>query len=177
MPHLIRSVLPHFFGLLIAALLYVLASRIDYAARPGQIGPDTWPKLAIGLMAVACLTQIVRRLVVGATVSRGVVDLLDRSSDGDERPESHPGLILAGIALVGVYAALVTVLGFLLATFLFLAAFMYLGRYRNHVAIWTISTVATVLIAVVFLRVAYVSLPRGEPPFDRFTDLVRLIPG
>ena len=59
-----------------------------------------------------------------------------------------------------------TILGFLLATFLFLAAFMYLGRYRNHVAIWAISAVVTLLTALMFLRIAYVSLPRGEPPFD-----------
>jgi putative tricarboxylic transport membrane protein len=177
MPRVIRSILPYLVGLVVAAALYMLASRIDYTARAGQLGPDTWPKLAIALMAAACLAQIVRNLVVGATLSRGVVDLLDRSSEGEEKPGSHPGMILGGIVLVGVYAALVTTLGFLLATFGFLAAFMYLGRYRNHVAIWTISATATIVIGIVFLRVAYVSLPRGEPPFDRFTDLIRLIPG
>lgn len=176
-PRVIRSIFPYLAGLLVAATLYWLAARIDYTARPGELGPDTWPKMAIALMVVACVAQIVRNLVVGATISRGVVDMLDRSSDDEEKSESHPGLILAGIVLVGIYAALVTVLGFLLATFLFLAAFMYLGRYRNHVAIWTISAAATVVIGIVFLRVAYVSLPRGEPPFDRFTDLIRLIPG
>jgi pheromone shutdown protein TraB len=128
-------------------------------------------------MAIACVAQIVRNLVVGATVSRGVVDMLDRSSENDDRQESHPGLILAGIVLIGVYGVLVTILGFLLATFLFIVAFMYVGRYRNHLAIWSISAAATVVIGVLFLRVAYVSLPRGEPPFDRFTDLIRLIPG
>jgi putative tricarboxylic transport membrane protein len=35
----------------------------------------------------------------------------------------------------------------------------------------------TVAIAILFIRFAYVSLPRGEPPFDRFTDLVRLLIG
>ena len=62
-------------------------------------------------------------------------------------------------------------LGFLLSTFLFLAAFMYLGRYRKHVAIWGTSAVVTVLCGVLFLRFAYVSLPRGDPPFDRVTDI------
>ena len=34
-----------------------------------------------------------------------------------------------------------------------------------------------VLMAILFLRVAYVSLPRGIPPFDRIADLFLLIPG
>ncbi len=54
---------------------------------------------------------------------------------------------------------------------------MYLGGYRNHVAMWSIAIVATFVIAFVFLRFAYVSLPRGEPPFDRFTDLIRIMVG
>jgi len=76
-----------------------------------------------------------------------------------------------------VYALVVNTLGFLLATFLFITAFMYLGRYRNHVAIWSISVAATFLIALLFLRIAYVSLPRGAPPFDAFTDFIRMIVG
>ena len=54
---------------------------------------------------------------------------------------------------------------------------MYLGRYRNHVAIWLTSTVITFFIALVFVRLAYVSLPRGVPPFDRFTDFMRIVVG
>src|SRR5919202_906481 len=119
----IRSALPYAIGLGVAVLLFVSASQIHYTPRPGQIGPDFWPKIAVALMLV--------------------------------------------------YAVLVSYLGFLLASFLFLAAFMYLGRYRNHLAVWTVSAGLTVVIAFLFIRFAYVSLPRGEPPFDRFTDLVR----
>ena len=85
--------------------------------------------------------------------------------------------LAGGIALVGLYAVLVPVFGFLLTTFLFIAAFMYLGRYRNHLAAWATSAAITVLIGVLFLRIAYVSLPRGVPPFDRITDVFFLIPG
>jgi hypothetical protein len=60
---------------------------------------------------------------------------------------------------------------------LFLAAFIYLGRYRRHAVIWAFSSAMTVLMGVLFLRVAYVSLPRGIPPFDRISDLFLLIPG
>lgn len=173
----IRSTVPYVVGLVLVAALFVHIGRIDYPARPGQLGPDTWPKIALGLMAAVCLLEIVRRLVRGATVTRGVADLLAQADPGEPAAAAHPWLVAGGIVLLGVYAVLVPVLGFLLATFLFLGAFMYLGRYRRHVAIWSISAIATVLIGVLFLRIAYVSLPRGTPPFDRFTDFIRLIAG
>ncbi len=172
----VRSTIPYVVGLVLAVGLFVHIGRVDYTHRPGQLGPDVWPKIALGLMGIVCAFEIGRRLVRGATVTRGVADLLEQS-ESEDAGESHPWLVAGGIVLVSVYAVLVPVLGFLLATFLFLAAFMYLGRYRRHVAIWSISAIATVLIGVLFLRIAYVSLPRGTPPFDRFTDFIRLIPG
>lgn len=78
---------------------------------------------------------------------------------------------------MGIYAVLVPVLGFILGTFLFLAAFMYVGRYRAHATIWATSAVVTILCGVLFLRIAYVSLPRGIEPFDRITDAFFAIPG
>ena len=79
--------------------------------------------------------------------------------------------------LIGGYAVLMPILGFLLATLVFMALFMALGRYRNYVAIAAVSVLVTGLIAFLFLRFAYVSLPRGVPPFDRFTDWIRIMVG
>ena len=86
--------------------------------------------------------------------------------------------VIATLALLVVSATLFcTVIGFVLATFLFLAAFIYLGRYRRHAVVWAFSGTMTVLMAILFLRIAYVSLPRGIAPFDRIADLFLLIPG
>jgi ABC-type sulfate transport system permease component len=54
---------------------------------------------------------------------------------------------------------------------------MYVGRYRDHGAIWITSAAVTILCGVLFLRIAYVSLPRGIAPFDRITDVFFAIPG
>jgi putative tricarboxylic transport membrane protein len=170
----LRSALPYFTGLIVATALYYFADHIAYTPRGGELGPDFWPKLAIGLMAAACVVEIVRAFA-RASGTRGIAEMLEQGEE-IEGP-SHWPLLIGGIALLSAYALLVGTLGFLLATFLFIAAFMYLGRYRYHLAIWTISVVATVLIGFLFLRFAYVSLPRGEPPFDRFTDFIRIILG
>src|SRR5262249_55601388 len=71
---------------------------------------------------------------------------------------------------------LVPVLGFILGTFFFVAAFMYVGGDRAHRAIWGTSAGVTIFCGILFLRIAYVSLPRGIPPFDRATDIFFAIP-
>ena len=171
----IRSAFPYFVGLAVAAILFVIARDIQYTPRPGILGPGVWPKMAIVLMAVVCLFEIVRRLAGGRIEASGIADIFEQ--DGDEESPSYPRTLAGGIALVSAFAVLVPVFGFLLATFLFLAAFMYVGRYRKHGAIWAISAIVTILIALLFVRFAYVSLPRGTPPFDQVTDFIRIILG
>jgi hypothetical protein len=64
----------------------------------------------------------------------------------------------------------VTILGFMISTFLFMVLFMYAGRYRAHLAVWLSSAVGTVLLTLLFQKVVYVSLPRGVEPFSHVAD-------
>jgi putative tricarboxylic transport membrane protein len=173
---LLRSILPYIIGAAVAAALFAYTGYIDYTPRPGQIGPATWPRLAIALMAASCLFEIARRIATKNAVTTGLVEALERD-EPTERETRYPRSLVGGIVLVSIYAFVVPYLGFLLATFLFLAAFMYVGRYRNHLAIWIASAVVTLFCGVLFLRIAYVSLPRGMAPFDRIADAFLLIPG
>jgi Na+-transporting NADH:ubiquinone oxidoreductase subunit NqrB len=170
----LRLALPYFVGLIIAGVLFDSANHIQFTQRGNELGPDFWPKVAIGLMAVVCVIEILRAMV-GAAGAYGISHALEQTEETEEPSYFH--LLIGGVALILGYAILVPILGFLLGSLLFMTAFMYLGRYRNHVAIWTISGVATFIVAFLFLRFAYVSLPRGEPPFDRFTDLIRVMVG
>jgi hypothetical protein len=43
--------------------------------------------------------------------------------------------------------------------------------------VWGTSIAITLLSALIFMRIAYVSLPRGTPPFDAVTDFVRVMLG
>jgi putative tricarboxylic transport membrane protein len=173
----LRAILPYLLGLAIAIALFIYAGQIDYTPRADELGPAFWPRLAIGLMAVSCGFEILRDLTGGIRAeAHGITDSLDQESDSGDEPK-YPLLLIGGVVLVAIYAVLVPVLGFVLGTFLFLAAFMYLGRYRNHAAIWGASAAVTLLCGVLFLRIAYVSLPRGLAPFDRIADAFLLIPG
>lgn len=171
-----RTTLPYVVGLAVAGVLYYFAQEIEFTPRPGSLGPDFWPKMAIGLMAVVCLFEIVRGLAGLKTETHGVAEALEAEAD-DKPSQTYPWMLGGGIVLVLVYAVVVDIIGFLLSTFLFLAAFMYLGRYRRHKAVWAISGGVTLAAAIVFMRFAYVSLPRGVPPFDAISDVVRVMLG
>jgi hypothetical protein len=174
---LFRSILPYIVGLAIVVALYIHAGMIEYPARPGQLGPETWPRLAILLMGGSCLFELTRRIIAGNKEVTGLVEAFDREPNAEKSEPVYPGLLIGGIVLMGIYAVLVPILGFIFGTFLFLAGFMYVGRYRAHRAIWATSAAVTILCGVLFLRIAYVSLPRGIEPFDRITDIFFAIPG
>ena len=175
-PQLTRT-LPYIVGLAVAAALFVYLGHIDYTPRPGHLGPETWPRAAVVLMGAACLFEIVRIALGGNAASENTADDIEATGEASSGEPRFPLLLVGGIVLVMLYAVALPVVGFVLATFLFLAAFIYLGRYRRHAVVWTFSATMTVLMAILFLRIAYVSLPRGIAPFDRIADLFLLIPG
>lgn len=173
---LFRSIVPYALGLAIAVALFIYAGTFLYSPRPGQLGPDVWPRLAILLMGASCVYEISRRLIAGNQDATGFLGAFDREPDVEDKEPVYPRLLVGGIVLMGIYAVLVPVLGFIVGTFVFLAAFMYVGGYRAHGAIWGTSAAVTLFCGILFLRIAYVSLPRGIPPFDRVTDVFFAIP-
>ena len=173
---LFRSIAPYAVGLAVAVTLYIYAGTIVYSPRPGQLGPEVWPRLAILLMGACCVFEISRRLIAGNQDATGFLEAFDRALEAGDKQPVYPRLLIGGIVLMAIYAVLVPVLGFILGTFLFLAAFMYVGGYRAHLSIWGASALVTVFCGILFLRIAYVSLPRGIPPFDRANDIFFAIP-
>lgn len=170
-----KAALAYFVGLAIAAYLYHLAGSITYPRRPGQLGPDFWPKIAIGMVAGICLYEIAKAFLLG-DARAGVQGIAEHLEADDEKGATHSRarfpLLLGGIVLTLGYVVLVPILGFLLSSYFFLILFMYLGGIRNHVAVWGVSTAGMLLFSLVFLKIVYVSLPRGIPPFDQVTQFV-----
>jgi hypothetical protein len=172
---LFRSIAPYVIGLAFAVTLYIYAGTISYTHRGHELGPDAWPRLAILLMGGSCLFELSRRLIAGNKDATGILEAFDREPEEEPQPV-YPRMLIAGIVLMAVYAVAVPVLGFILGTFLFLAAFMYIGGYRAHRVVWGASALVTILCGILFLRVAYVSLPRGIEPFAQATDIFFAIP-
>lgn len=167
--------LPYVVLLAAAALLYAVSGTISFNARPGQLGPSSWPKAALCLLVIACVYEIVRRVFF----DNPRPPIPDEQDGVAVEPEGrrYPWLLAGGVALTLAYAFLVARLGFFLSTFFYVIAFMYLGRFRRHAAIWLLASAMTLIIGFLFLRVVYVSLPRGEPPFDQVIDFLRILVG
>ncbi len=173
----LRAIIPYVVALAATAGLWATTTTMTYSARPGQLAPTFWPRIALGLIAASCLYEVGRLLFSSNPwhEAGGLTAALDRSEKEahpeDEAPRSS-ALLFAGIGLTIAYALALETLGFLLASFLFLVFFMYLGRYRRHLVIWLSASLGILAFAFIFLKIAYVSIPRGTPPFDQVTQAV-----
>ncbi|GMV00358.1 MAG: tripartite tricarboxylate transporter TctB family protein [Burkholderiaceae bacterium] len=193
-----RRALPHLVMLLVSVLLYWAAMQIDTRAAEGgrRIGPDFWPKLVIMVMGALCLYEVVKRLVVKtAFTADGLVEALhhnpaEPAPATDEEPAAagaepgaaqppqreYPGRLLAGILAIGAFALGVDWLGFFVATALFLAGFMLIGGLRRPLLTFALAAAGSFALIVIFMRVAYISLPLGAGPFRALSlALLRLL--
>lgn len=162
--------LAHIVLIALAGVFWIAANDIDFAKRPGTLGPDFWPKLALALIIIVSLYEIgISFLSRSDSEIGGLTADFETEEDDDDAPR-RPGLLVAGMLLTIAYGALIPFLGFVVATFVFLVLFAYVGQYRNHLAIWLSALIGTSVFALLFLRVVYVSLPRGVYPFDKVTD-------
>jgi putative tricarboxylic transport membrane protein len=161
--------LPYGILLAVSAWFYRLAGAIAYTHRGDNLGPDFWPRIALAAMMIICVIQGGRLLLFGRASDRSSV--IDLGDDDEEGPRSNL-LLAAGLALIIAYCLAMPIIGFLISTFLFLALFMYAGRYRAPVPILLSSLGGALVTLLLFQKVVYVSLPRGVPPFDGLADLI-----
>lgn len=160
--------LPYAILLAIAAWFYHLTGQFHFTQRGNNLGPDVWPRAALAGIMLICIAQGALLLIRGRSDD---TTLIGADPDGEEQQEPRSHLMLAaGLALTIAYGALVTILGFLITTFLFTVLFIYAGGYRAHATIWLSALIAAVFFTVLFQKVVYVSLPRGVPPFDGVAD-------
>ena len=74
-----------------------------------------------------------------------------------------------GVACLLVYAAAAPLVGFPLATFAFVVAFMVLAGARGPVGIVATAVVGTAVLLYTFVKVVYLPFPKGAGSFERVT--------
>lgn len=177
--------LPYLLVGSVAGYLYHVAAQIEFHRRAGTLGPDFWPKAILALIIAACLYEVVKLLAFrGPSDVSGVLDgivedsVRERGDAGQSViPESHPLLLIGGIALTALYVWIMQKLGFFLATAPYMAAFLALGGYRRWGVNAAVSLIGTFAIMFFFMRLVYVSLPIGEEPFAQVTLLLMKVMG
>jgi hypothetical protein len=159
--------------LIASVLLYVAASRIDVDTG-GRISPALWPKAVIVFMGLLCAYEIAKRLLASRLEStRGLIEGLDQNpaqaaaakEAAALAPKPAYRMLFSGIGLIAAYVIAVPWTGFILTTTVFLILFPLVGGFRRHGLAAGIGVAGGFVLAVTFLRVAYISLPLGEGPF------------
>lgn len=181
-----NRILPYAIVLAIVSYLYFLAGRIDFVAPGGRIGPTFWPKAILGLATVTCVYEIGKNLFFakheGGGDLEGVLgsvlkDAPQEAGTAEPEEKTYPLLLWAGIALTVLYVVLIEKLGFFLCTFLYLATFMWVGRYRRLGVILATSLIGSLAFMFMFMKVVYVSLPLGTEPFAQVSFLLMRLMG
>ena len=107
-------------------------------------------------------------------------DVVDMPADVDESQaptQRYPMLLAAGIALTVLYVTLLSTLGFFIDTVLYIAALIRAGRYRRWPVIIGVALAGALVFMFVFMRIVYLSLPIGEPPFASVSLLLMKLMG
>ena len=170
---LARELVPDLAILLAAAYLFYVAGNFEYQERPGQLGPQFWPRMAAVGLAAAVLVRIVQTI---RDRNRPIVRVKGQFDEYEQtEAEVHwPSLGLA-LGLVVGYVSATMFLGYMISTALFLGLFIWFGGERK----WYVTLVAAaggLLFSFIFVGVVYVSLPTGVGIFDTITvEIYRLL--
>ncbi|MEO7743199.1 MAG: tripartite tricarboxylate transporter TctB family protein [Usitatibacter sp.] len=165
MPRKLSQVLPHGVMLAASIVLYWLAAGIDVDTG-GRISPAVWPKAVIVIMGLLCAYEIVKRLLARSQFTATGVLSTDPLGVGREAalPLNLP-MLFGGIALIAAYVVAVPYTGFFLTTALFLGIFPRIGGMQRPLLCAAIGVAGSLALAVVFMRIAYISLPLGDGAF------------
>jgi putative tricarboxylic transport membrane protein len=171
-----KRMLPYVIIFLVSLYFYHLAGQFHFSAKPGNLGPDFWPKMLLGLTMAICLYEVAKTAFFLKRVPpKEATD--EEPATAAPAKKTYPVLLVIGIAMTVAYAYFITILGFILCTFLYFALFMIVGRYRNFWAILANSIIGTLVLVVIFMKIVYVSLPLGQGPFSSVTLLVLKLMG
>jgi putative tricarboxylic transport membrane protein len=179
-----NKTLPYVIVLAIVSYLYFRATKIDFVAPGGRIGPDVWPKAILVLAMVACVYEIAKDLLFGkwGRDLPGVLGSVLKEVPMDAVPDEpevawYPHLLWTGIAMTILYVVAIEKLGFFLCTVLYLAAFMWVGRYRRLGVIVATSVIGSLAFMFMFMKIVYVSLPLGIEPFAQVSIALMRVMG
>jgi hypothetical protein len=170
-----KAIVPYAVLLAIAAFLFGKTAVFAALGRPGQLGPDFWPKAVLVLLMVTCAVEIVRVAIAPASTPGAIARA--KQPEAEEEEPRFPMLLWGGIGLTILYVPGMQVLGFFLATAIYLAAFMLVGRYRRYGVVAVTSIAGSLVFVFVFMKIVYVSLPLGIGPFKSVSTALMALLG
>jgi putative tricarboxylic transport membrane protein len=161
----LQAALPYVVVLAAGLFLYYQADNFEFEQVSGRIGPGAWPKLILVLMLATALWG-----VIASALKPGNGEAAeDAEADEDivRAPEIHPYRVWFAVGATLLYLLALPILGFFVSTVIYSFGLMYLGHFRRPVAVTVLSLAIASCFMFVFMRVVYVALPLGIPPFEQ----------
>jgi putative tricarboxylic transport membrane protein len=147
----------------------VLPSMILDAGRTVRargLGPTAWPEFMLALIAGLSVIWIIREVVTWRMIQRN--RLVAGPVEPAEADYDYRKAVIGMVLVVG-YGWALPLVGFALATAVFIAAICLLGGLRRALVIVPVSVVGTAVLLWVFMGLALMPLDRGEGAFGRFS--------
>ncbi|MPY77312.1 MAG: hypothetical protein GEV04_02235 [Actinophytocola sp.] len=166
--HALRRIGPELAALVACCVLYWQTAGYT-AGSTGGPGPALYPRILIGLLAVALVFLIVRELRASIG-GRAIADDELASENLSRRRIAVVMGMTVGYVIATVY------LGWVIATACFVTLFLYLSGKRRLWLTIPLAVALSVGFAFIFVKVVYISLPTGFGIFDLITfRLLQLI--
>ncbi len=132
---------------LVAAAYTWMAFGLEWETRAGRIGPGFFPRIVGSLTVALCLLAIVRRVRAG------------RPRGGESEP-GRARLVVATVAVLAVYVAVLEPLGALIASALMMLAILSLTNRRRPLA----NVALSVGVSSALYALLEIGLGAGLPP-------------
>ena len=149
------------------------AATSEWTSTVGGPGPAFYPRLLIALLALAMVVRVVQEVI---NIRRGVIE--ENGEAGlEEGVEIDTSLldmrrVAVAIALSVVYVVATLFIGWTLATFALVIAFLWLAGKRNLLITVPLALTFSLGMSYIFVKIVYISLPTGVGAFDQFTVLL-----
>lgn len=141
---------------------YFIAPGVDVdGISRGLAGPATWPKTML-YCAAGCASIIFLRNLYALKRSASPVD-------GEASAGYDDAKLASGIALLVLYGFGITQIGMAWATAVFIAAWLLVSGLRRPLPVLLVSTLGTIAILYVFVKVSLMPLDRGRGVFEQAT--------
>ncbi len=133
------------------------------AMARGIAGPTTWPTVMLYAVLLFALVWAVQRVAL-------VLRRREQGAAAAAAPVVAGGLrVWVGIVLVLAYGFSLPVLGFALATVVYIVLWLLLGGVRSPLMISLVSLIGTVVLLYLFIKLALMPLDRGVGAIGDFS--------
>lgn len=155
--------------IIIAAILFLIESQTLAGQALGEADPGVafWPRIVLVIILFFASLNLAfifwRNKDDLRYDQRAVSELLKSARITEFDPETKQFVVT--IVLIGLYLVVLTDLGFLIATAIFLMLFLWNLEYRSVVKNVVLSVFLTLFVFILFGNFMNIALPLGTEPF------------